>query len=73
MKEYKFTTKEKDHMEGMTVFNAEKVERKKQPMFFGKPLGVQRYDLYKYPVFDKLTQQQLGYFWRPEEVSLQKR
>jgi ribonucleoside-diphosphate reductase beta chain len=27
---------------------------------------------YKYPVFDKLTQQQLGYFWRPEEVSLQK-
>ena len=33
MKEYKFTTKEKDHMEGMTVFNAEKVERKKQPMF----------------------------------------
>ena len=41
-------------------------------MFFGKPLGVQRYDQYKYPTFDKLTQQQLGYFWRPEEVSLQK-
>ena len=41
-------------------------------MFFGQPLGVQRYDSYKYPVFDKLTQQQLGYFWRPEEVSLQK-
>ena len=59
-------------MDGMTVFNAEKVDTKKQPMFFGKPLGVQRYDQYKYPVFDKLTQQQLGYFWRPEEVSLQK-
>jgi len=41
-------------------------------MFFGKPLGIQRYDSYKYPVFDKLTTQQLGYFWRPEEVSLQK-
>jgi ribonucleotide reductase beta subunit family protein with ferritin-like domain len=41
-------------------------------MFFGPPLGVQRYDSYKYPVFDKLTQQQLSYFWRPEEVSLQK-
>jgi len=41
-------------------------------MFFGKPLGVQRYDSYKYPIFDKLTTQQLGYFWRPEEVSLQK-
>ena len=41
-------------------------------MFFGAPLGVQRYDSYKYPTFDRLTQQQLGYFWRPEEVSLQK-
>ena len=56
----------------MTVFNTEKVDTKKQPMFFGQPLGVQRYDSYKYPIFDKLTTQQLGYFWRPEEVSLQK-
>jgi len=62
----------KQEIEGMTVFNKDKVETNKQPMFFGQPLGVQRYDQYKYPVFDKLTQQQLGYFWRPEEVSLQK-
>ena len=60
------------NVKGMTVFNTDKVDTKKQPMFFGKPLGVQRYDSYKYPVFDKLTTQQLGYFWRPEEVSLQK-
>ena len=59
-------------IEGMTVFNKNKVNTKRQPMFFGQPLGVQRYDSYKYPIFDKLTQQQLGYFWRPEEVSLQK-
>jgi len=59
-------------IEGMTVFNTEQVNTKKQPMFFGKPLGIQRYDSYKYPIFDKLTTQQLGYFWRPEEVSLQK-
>jgi ribonucleotide reductase beta subunit family protein with ferritin-like domain len=26
----------------------------------------------KYPIFEKLNQQQLGFFWRPEEVSLQK-
>ncbi len=56
----------------MTVFNTNKTDIKKQPMFFGSPLGVQRYDTYKYPIFDKLTTQQLGYFWRPEEVSLQK-
>ena len=60
------------NIKGMTVFNTDEVDLKKQPMFFGKPLGVQRYDSYKYPVFDRLTTQQLGYFWRPEEVSLQK-
>ena len=59
-------------LRGMTVFNTEEVDIKKQPMFFGKPLGVQRYDSYKYPTVDRLTTQQLGYFWRPEEVSLQK-
>jgi len=57
---------------GMTVFNTQEVDYKKQPMFFGKPLGIQRYDSFKYPTFDRLTTQQLGYFWRPEEVSLQK-
>jgi ribonucleotide reductase beta subunit family protein with ferritin-like domain len=59
-------------IDGMTVFNTSIVDSTKQKMFFGSPLGVQRYDKFKYPVFDKLTQQQLGYFWRPEEVSLQK-
>ena len=56
----------------MTVFNTEPHDTKKQPMFFGKPLGVQRYDEYKYPIFERLTKTQLGYFWSPEEVSLQK-
>ena len=59
-------------LKGITVFNTEDVNTKKQPMFFGKPLGVQRYDNFKYPQFENLTKQQLGYFWRPEEVSLQK-
>jgi len=57
---------------GMTVFNTQEVDTKKQPMFFGKPLGVQRYDNFKYNQFENLTKQQLGYFWRPEEISLQK-
>jgi ribonucleotide reductase beta subunit family protein with ferritin-like domain len=68
----KFRINSKVPMDGMTVFNTQPVDTKKQPMFFGNPLGVQRYDGFKYPIFDKLTQQQLGYFWRPEEVSLQK-
>jgi len=56
-----------------SVFNKDKgLDATKQQMFFGPDLAVQRYDTMKYPIFDKLTQQQLGYFWRPEEVSLQK-
>tara|TARA_B100002019_G_scaffold83516_1_gene72089 strand:+ start:902 stop:2005 length:1104 start_codon:yes stop_codon:yes gene_type:complete len=56
-----------------SVLNKEQgVDFTKQPMFFGPEMQVQRYDDMKYPIFDKLNQQQLGYFWRPEEVSLQK-
>ena len=66
------TAVQSKQVQGMTVFNKNKVDTTKQFMFFGAPLSVQRYDSYRYPTFDRLTQQQLGYFWRPEEVSLQK-
>ena len=55
-----------------TVFNREKIDFTKQYMFFGADQNTQRYDVFKFPVFDKLNQTMLGYFWRPEEVSLQK-
>jgi len=56
-----------------SVFNKKKgLDFTKQPMFFGEDLQVQQYSDMKYPIFDKLNQQALGYFWRPEEVSLQK-
>ena len=54
------------------TFNIKKVNWLKQPMFFGEEPNTQRFDQQKYPVFEKLNQQQLGFFWRPEEVSLQK-
>ena len=49
-----------------TVFNQGKVDFTKQPMFFGEDGGIQRYDEFKYPQFDKLNQTMIGYFWRPE-------
>ena len=54
------------------TFNTKKVDWLKQPMFFGEEPNTQRFDQQKYPIFEKLNQQQLGFFWRPEEVSLQK-
>jgi ribonucleoside-diphosphate reductase beta chain len=56
----------------MKTFNRKKINWMKQPMFFGEEPNVQRFDQQKYPIFEKLNQQQLGFFWRPEEVSLQK-
>jgi len=54
------------------VFNTKEVDWTKEPMFFGAEPNTLRFDQQKYPIFEKLNQQQLGFFWRPEEVSLQK-
>ena len=42
----------------------------KEPMFFGQNVNVARYDQQKYPIFEKLIEKQLSFFWRPEEVDL---
>ncbi len=67
-------TRKKGNTKAMTktVFNREKVDFTKEHMFFGADQNTQRYDIFKYPEYDKLNQTMLGYFWRPEEVSLQK-
>ena len=65
------TQKEKNKLT-KTVFNRNKVDFTKQFMFFGEDCNTQRYDVFRYPEYDKLNQTMLGYFWRPEEVSLQK-
>ena len=43
-----------------------------EPMFFGRSVNVARYDRQKYPIFEKLIEKQLSFFWRPEEVDLTK-
>jgi ribonucleoside-diphosphate reductase beta chain len=57
-------------MEKLSVFNHRPVNFLEQPMFFGEALNVARYDVQKYPIFEKLTETQHGFFWRPQEVSL---
>jgi len=41
-------------------------------MFFDEPVDIARYDQLKYPQLDKITEKQLGFFWRPEEVDVSK-
>ena len=44
----------------------------KEPMFFGQPVNVARYDQQKHEIFEKLIERQLSFFWRPEEVDVSK-
>jgi ribonucleoside-diphosphate reductase beta chain len=56
----------------MSVFNIKKTDHTKSLAFLdtnGTP-AIQRYDILKYKQFDKLTDKQLGFFWRPEEVDV---
>ena len=41
-------------------------------MFLDEPVDIARYDTVKYPNIDKITDKQLGFFWRPEEVDVSK-
>ncbi|HLU04856.1 MAG TPA: class Ia ribonucleoside-diphosphate reductase subunit beta [Advenella sp.] len=45
-------------------------DQMKEPMFFGQPVNVARYDQQKYEIFEKLIEKQLSFFWRPEEVDV---
>lgn len=59
----------------MTVFNSENKQDHTKALAFLDPSGgvaIQRYDMLKYKQFDKLTDKQLGFFWRPEEVDVLK-
>jgi ribonucleoside-diphosphate reductase beta chain len=55
-----------------SVFQLKTISHLESPMFFGEPVDIARYDSVKYPQFEKLTDKQLGFFWRPEEVDLSK-
>ena len=41
-------------------------------MFFDGSVDIARYDHVKYPALDKMTDKQLGFFWRPEEIDVSK-
>jgi len=53
-----------------SIFPKNDNDQLKEPMFFGQPVNVARYDQQKYSVFEKLIEKQLSFFWRPEEVDI---
>lgn len=52
------------------TFSTEYVDATKEPMFFGQPVNVARYDVQKYNIFESQIRKQMGFFWVPEEIAL---
>lgn len=55
-----------------TTFNQYTTNPLLEPMFFGNPVNVARYDQQKHSIFEKLVEKQISFFWRPEEVDVSK-
>ena len=56
----------------MAILKQNKKSHLKKNMFFDEGVDIARYDQVKYPQIDKITEKQLGFFWRPEEVDVSK-
>lgn len=53
-----------------SIYNENKIDFLNEKMFLGEGKNVQRYDVQKYPFYERLSQRMLSFFWRPEEISL---
>ena len=56
----------------MAILKKNKQSHLKKKMFFDEGVDIARYDQVKYPQLEKITDKQLGFFWRPEEVDVSK-
>lgn len=55
-----------------SIFNQTVSDTLTEPMFFGASVNVARFDQQKFEIFEKLTEKQLSFFWRPEEIDVSK-
>ena len=55
-----------------SIFKKKSKSHLASTMFFDESVDVARYDTLKYPQLDKITDKQLGFFWRPEEIDVSK-
>ena len=56
----------------MSVLKKSKKSHLHKNMFLDESVDIQRFDVVKYPQIEKITEKQLGFFWRPEEVDISK-
>ena len=56
----------------MAILQKNKKSHLNKKLWFDEGVDIARYDQLKYPQLDKITEKQLGFFWRPEEVDVSK-
>ena len=56
----------------MAILQKNKKSHLEKNMFLDEGVDIARYDQVKYPQIEKITDKQLGFFWRPEEVDVSK-
>ena len=56
----------------MSILKKNNKSHLKKGMFLDEAVDIARYDQVRYPAIDKITDKQLGFFWRPEEVDITK-
>ena len=56
----------------MSILKKNKKSHLEKNMFFDEGVDVARYDQVRYSQLEKITEKQLGFFWRPEEVDVSK-
>lgn len=54
----------------MSVFKKNEQSHLEKNMFFDEEVDIQRFESVKYSPLEKLTETQLGFFWRPQEVDV---
>lgn len=55
-----------------STFNTTANNQLDEPAFFGQSVNLSRFDQQKYEFIEKLTETQLSFFWRPEEIDVSK-
>ena len=54
----------------MRTLTTNKKHNTKRDAFFDGNVSIARYDELRYPWLEKITEKQIGFFWRPEEIDI---
>lgn len=65
---YNYPQKKEKPVQYSVFDNKNKHDQINNKLFLDGTVNVARYDKQKYPFFEKITDKQLGFFWRPEEI-----